>query len=189
MSQGKEKSIIEEITGLLTACLGIIFLVAPLLFLKVTPGATVNSGVVCNPNGTCLTAGDLAWFGLALVIVGALYLFKSGGAFRRGIAPIPFLGYGKNRRGTIKAGLGGLQLSGIVVFILAFVVLILRPIPDKVSETCFWIFCENSGDPLIFGLDPDLFLALMFAILGTILLIFGTKNAGGASGANLTIKR
>jgi hypothetical protein len=61
-------------------------------------------------------------------------------------------------------------------------VLVFKPIPDCQFYVNFFFFGGCTA-PInyIYGIDPDVLLALAFAVLGTVVLIFGSAKFGKAS--------
>jgi preprotein translocase subunit Sec61beta len=164
----KKTSQLETITGLVTLALGAIAVLAPLLLLKVTPQGVVYSPI-CSSGQTsfCLTSTDLSIGGFGLVFVGVILLFLGGGRRRRAAAD-PRL------------------IVALSLLILAGVTLILHPIAVGEAKTCvgFWVFqaCVTGGFLTIAGIqfDPNFILALSFAVMGTVVAVFGSAKFGKA---------
>ena len=143
-----------------TFLFGLVIELLPLLALKTTPGSTVFSEICTT---TCFTPNDLILGGIGAMVIGVILLAASGKGVRRGTSS-----------------------TAVAVcapfFILAGLALIFKPIPDCAVSVNFLILSAcTSPVNFVFGVDPDVFLALMFAVLGTLVLILGSVKVKGAS--------
>ncbi len=160
----KEKGALEDLVGLFTIVFGVVLELIPLLALKTVPGSTVSTpSTTCPASGHCLTYGDWIIVGLFAIAVGLV-----------------FLAAGRRNLLVRRRGISGTWLTAALpVFLLAAFVLVFKPIPDC-GEYINLLLFQTCLTPVnrVLGLDPDVFLAVMFAIFGTVILVFGSVRVG-----------
>lgn len=159
-----------DLVALFLGVLGAAVELLPLLFLNVVPGSTVSTPLSTSCTSRCVTPGLLAWLGAGLLLAAlAVFLMSRGGA----------------RLGIARAGVSSPAITAsLPLFILGALVLIFKPIPDCGEYVNLLLF-QTCLTPVnrVLGLDPDVFLALVFAVLGVVLLI-GLARVGSAPTPN-----